>query len=422
MDFLQVHFLKKTEKKQPEMIYKEWGGKNPAAKSRLESADRTYCNFGWQTGDFPHFYAAIISTLKSNTKVNFIIPFEKEHDKGVLLDLSFALERFCNQEQKFVTVLVFENVGRAADRKLWEIIEASTSGSMGQNKQKIYGPMEATEHASEFVKKMKGGSTFTPAWQQLTRGNGNPLFQAYADACRKFSEDFFKSSQFSNDNFRGKAKFVCIWDRVVPLKGGANPQYNSSEAGNQQLCEKLLKDIPDLKAIFLVGTGFSSHTKKNISKVFDMGKFWEALPSIKGRLRQNGFFDYMTAMYNCDVVHVGMKSGGMDALGLLGQKVVFIETVHAHELIQERIEYFHTKHITFVDVHRLPSPEGKAIESIRYSEPIPAPQKGFLKPITSTIPKERISEVETLKATKSDKFGQRDLAMITAKVTAMFSS
>ncbi|MCE3607899.1 hypothetical protein LXA47_30490 [Massilia sp. P8910] len=388
---------------EPGAAYAAWAARFIVEASRIKSAYRTYCNFAWQTGDFPHFYAAIISSLsEGNDNVTLVIPAEEAVGKDIISDLWFALGSYCRESRKHVSVVLFEHMGRNTATK-WDVVLGVGT---------VFGPMEATRHASGFVATMKPGETFTPAWAGLIRGGDDGLFKTYGTACRAFSASFFSpSSGFNKEDFSGTSKFVCIWDRNVGLTG-ANPQYNSTAVGNDQLCQFLLRAIPDLKAVLLVGTGFSDGTR-SLSKVFDMGGFWSKLRGISGRMQQNGFFDYMTAMYDCDVVHVGMKSGGMDALGLLGQKVVFIDTKRAPEITRERVSLFRAHHFRAVGVDELPSPIGKAIDQIRDRR-----GAGVIK---TTIPPNLRDEVSTTAESKTSRFIDTDLDAIAVQVRALFS-
>ncbi|MDQ1832432.1 hypothetical protein [Massilia scottii] len=391
----------------PGAAYANWAAQFVVVASRIKSACRTYCNFAWQTGDFPHFYAAIISTLsEGNDNVTLVISAEEAVGQDIISDLWFALGSYCRESKKHVSVVMFEHMGRNTDTDWGAVLALDV--------RTVFGPMDATRHASGFVARMKSGETFTPAWAGLIRGGDDGLFKAYGAACRAFSASFFgPSSGFNKEEFSGTSKFVCIWDRTVSLTG-ANPQYNSTAEGNHQLCQALQNAIPDLKAVLLVGTGFTDVTRV-LPRVFDMGGFWSKLRGINGRLQQNGFFDYMTAMYDCDVVHVGMKSGGMDALGLLGQKVVFIDTNRTPKITRERVKLFNAHHFRAVGVDQLPSPVGKAIDQIRE-------EKGDTSVIKTTIPSNLLETVSTKAKSQTSGFQANDLDKIAVQVKMMFSA
>lgn len=73
----------------------------------------------------------------------------------------------------------------------------------------------------------------------------------------------------------------------------------------------------------------------------------------------------MTAFYDCNVVHVGMKSGGMDVLGLWGQKVVFINSMRSPAVTRQRVLAWETEHLKPVPISQMPTSLGKAIEDAR---------------------------------------------------------
>ncbi|TDN61268.1 hypothetical protein B0G77_4711 [Paraburkholderia sp. BL10I2N1] len=136
--------------------------------------------------------------------------------------------------------------------------------------------------------------------------------------------------------------------------------------------------------------------------------------SIMGRFQENGFFDYMTAFYDCDVVHLGMKSGGMDVLGIWGQKVVFIDSLRSRKVTKARVGAWTTKSPLPVPISEMPTSMGKAIEIARAKNP---------KSFKTTFSREKdVQAMETLAREQNldDLFNNEDLGRIASAVSQMF--
>lgn len=323
----------------------------------------------WQTGDFGHIYAAIVSNLLSEHKkaCAIIILQSGGGIQGILRDIEFALGSVCDRHHGNLVVFYTSNLKRDDGIKVISCVGKEVD-PLHLHGARVYSPYEATFMASDIVKAMQAGQPMTPVWADLARDGNSPQSQAYAVAVEKFTEEYLKRFEISS----GREKFVCLWSRTSGArteqspKGGANPQYDSSEESNHQLCEAIYRKIPTLKCIFIVGKdGFSAKTK-GLPYVFDLGAFWTKLSGVLGRFQENGFFDYMTAVYDCDIVHVGMKSGGIDVLGLWGQKAVFVDTINSPEPTTARVSAWgNDKILVPVPVGELPTPTGKAIDEIR---------------------------------------------------------
>jgi hypothetical protein len=314
----------------------------------------------WQTGDFPHVYAAAVRHYSVDSMTPFAILVVQAADFGtstLLADIRFAIEPICNQMNASFTLMhtnaISKNRAIAAMTELMKLDNARE-------------PYDATFWAETAVQSMTQGQPLTPVWGALVRGESPDHFKDYAHVCQSFIQAYVGKFGMST----GREQFVCLWGRTsgspTPKRalGGANPQYDSSERGNHQLCKAIKAGIPRLKAIFTVGDGFHFMTA-GLPYVFDLGAFWKRMGTVKGRFQENGFFDYMTAFYDCDVVHVGMKSGGMDTLGIWGQKVVFIDSIRSPEVTKGRVAAWSTPSLRPVPISEMPTPLGKAIEQAR---------------------------------------------------------
>ncbi len=315
----------------------------------------------WQTGDFGHVYAAAVRHFSSDAKTPFsilVLQAEGFSDKFILKDIEFAVGSVRTRCGGYFSLLHTTPISKnRAIAAMTELMKADNARE----------PFDATFWAEEAVKAMSHGQPLTEVWSALARSVDQEWYKGYNEICQSFMKDYVSKFGIS----LGRENFVCVWGRTsgAPLPGrplgGANPQYDSSELGNHQLCVDLHKGVnPQLKAIFTVGDGFHPMTKQ-LSYVFDLGEFWRRTNLVKGRFQENGFFDFMTAFYDCNVVHVGMKSGGMDVLGLWGQKVVFIDSMRSPAVTRQRVLAWETEHLKPVPISQMPTSLGKAIEDAR---------------------------------------------------------
>jgi hypothetical protein len=110
-----------------------------------------------------------------------------------------------------------------------------------------------------------------------------------------------------------------------------------------------------------------------------------------------------------------MKSGGMDTLGLWGQKVVFMDSEHSPEVTKGRVALWETQHLTSVPISQMPTSLGKAIEETRRP---PLTQEGADKKPKAF--KTTFSKPKDVKAMKDlafahkydDLFAEKDIAKI----------
>lgn len=376
----------------------------------------------WQTGDFGHVYAAIVSNMMSVTPraVGLIILRSGGGMTGLLNDIRFALKDLCERRKVKVVVMY------TADLKKENAIKIlSKAGNPKEplvlHYADVHDPYEATFMAKDIVLAMQPGQPMTPVWAELARGGASDQSKAYALAVEQFTKEYLEKFTASD----GREKFVCVWSRTSGMRmegrptGGANPQYDSSEESNHQLCTAIKARIPELKCIFIVGPdGFAAKTK-SLPYVFDLGAFWKKLAGVMGRFQENGFFDFMTAVYDCDVVHVGMKSGGMDVLGLWGQKVVFVDTIKSPEPTAARVGAWNNADLLVpVPVDQLPTKTGKAIDAIREDDK----EKGNTKTIRTSVSANQWAQVDARTDALADGFTKEGLQQVVDAVAKLLSA
>lgn len=318
----------------------------------------------WQTGDFCHIYAAAIhhfSVYPLRPFAILLVVAEEFGAAGLFNDIHFAIEPVLQVGNRFT---LYHTDPLA---KNWAMVGMSAVANL----ENARTPYDATFYAKEAVQQMAKGQPLSPVWADIVRGGEQVQSKAYNDICMSFMQEYIDRFGISS----GREKFICMWGRTSgapnptrPL-GGANPHYDSSEEGNFQLCAALYA-FCNVKAIFLVGDGFNEATMA-LPFVFNLGAFWKRSQrkGFMGRFQENGFFNYMTTFYDCDVVHVGMKSGGMDSLGLWGQKVVFMDSMTSPQVTTDRVEAWRTPSIVPLPISAMPTSMGKAIEAERRLDP-----------------------------------------------------
>ena len=375
----------------------------------------------WQSGDFCHIYAAAVRHYSVCPQIPFsmlVLQAAGFDDAFLIKDTEFAVGEVAKVWNCDFTLL---HTDAMTKERAVDLLGKLLNGDRTKNEpppENTRSPFEATFWAETAVKAMSQGQPLTEVWAALARKEDSDYYRAYAKACQSFMEEYVRRFGYSH----GREKFVCLWARTSgaptvsrPL-GGANPQYDSSERGNHQLCEAIWSASLGLKAIFTVGAGFDARTT-GLPYVFDLGAFWRRIEGIQGRFQENGFFDFMTAFYDCDVVHVGMKSGGMDALGLWGQKVVFVDGLRAPDVTKGRVAAWATEHIKPVEISQMPTPLGKAIEDDRAA----ASQRGERGFGTSFSRSAEVERMQDLAGTKADGFLPEDLNKIVAAVRGMLT-
>ena len=375
----------------------------------------------WQSGDFCHIYAAAVRHYSLSPQIPFsilVLQAAGFGDAALLKDTEFAVASVANVWNSDFTLLHTDAMSK--DRAV-DLLGKLLDGDRTKHEpppENTRSPFQATFWAAAAVKAMSNGQPLTEVLAALARQENSEYYRAYAAACQSFMQEYVAKFGIS----LGREKFVCLWARTSgaptpnrPL-GGANPQYDSSETSNHELCEAIYNAGLGLKAIFTVGGGFAARTK-GLPYVFDLGEFWRRIPGVQGRFQENGFFDFMTAFYDVDVVHVGMKSGGMDTLGLWGQKVVFIDGVRAPDITKGRVNAWATKHIQPVEIGEMPTPLGKAIEADREAAAVEQ-RRGFGTSFGKATEVERLQAVA---ANKTDGFERADLDKIVTAVRAMLT-
>ncbi len=404
--------------KQPELVGKSDEKSSSIQKDVFEAIQgydkaNIFVIGSWQTGDFGPIYAAAFCHYSDEPTKPFglvVLRSDGSQMQGLINDIKFAIARIA--EKIGGTFILFTTDSMEKDTAISVMAGLMKSG-------RVCEPYEATFMAEKAVKSMSLGEPLCDVWSALMKKEDSSHYKFYADICRAFTEDYISKFGMSY----GREQFICVWARTSGMPtpkrplGGANPQYDSSPTGLEQLCDALYKKTK-VKAIMLIDDGFNVATKAK-PYVFDLGQFWRKASGVMGRFQENGFFYYMTMFYDCDIVHVGMKSGGMDSLGLWGQKVVFIDSMGALKIpeITKRVEAWNTQTLKPVRVGQLPTGLGQAIEEQR-KEADGKKEKPFK---TTFATENKVNEMIERANKFFDGFQPEDLDKICIEVTTMLS-
>jgi hypothetical protein len=120
---------------------------------------------------------------------------------------------------------------------------------------------------------------------------------------------------------RGTARIIGkFWEQNNPDIDGSQPRV-----GAAQIFRKIweAQDVSDWNGVQL---------DQNQKHLHVIGKFWEDKNFFKNRLNQVRLFyilEKMIQVHNCGMVHVGMRSGGLDMFGFFGQNIIYLPALLA---------------------------------------------------------------------------------------------
>lgn len=149
----------------------------------------------------------------------------------------------------------------------------------------------------------------------------------------KFKLYEFMAGAFAKLNFDIRDNVVVLWSRQSGKAGGAHLELDSSFTGIRQLARALAKD----KRATIVLSGDESARLKLAAlasedlHIVDVSAMWERDlwqdPEIRKVkfLTQFAFYKYLADDYR--VIHLGMRSGMLESMALLGMEVFYLENL-----------------------------------------------------------------------------------------------
>lgn len=155
-----------------------------------------------------------------------------------------------------------------------------------------------------------------------------------------------------DESVTGK-KVAVIWSRFSGKKGGAHPEHDTSQEGMKQMVAALQNTFD---TIVIVGDRHPKHSIQkdqpwvpgpwaglqglhpdSKAKIVDLTEFWKgnahdkaALAEWGGNKRTGQFklYDHLNAQSQ-GLVHLGFRSGNLEAMALMGHKVGYMEQKHS---------------------------------------------------------------------------------------------
>lgn len=164
-------------------------------------------------------------------------------------------------------------------------------------------------------------------------------------------------------------KYLFLWVRLSGKMGGAHPELDSSRHGWQQIIDALPADITPV----IVGDRFKTPLVNKKGSLIDLVEFWNEIPfclykhsnfvGAEGRRAQFALFDYLVQT-GCRVCHLGMRSGVLESVALMGGGVIYMEQKNNPQ--RARIQELANSMGNYerLELKALPKRSGKLIDAV----------------------------------------------------------
>jgi hypothetical protein len=148
------------------------------------------------------------------------------------------------------------------------------------------------------------------------------------DTDTKFALYEFAGRKFRKTGFDIRKNILVLWSRQSGKRGGAHFELDTGYAGIRQLVDYF---APAKATVLLAGDeskGKLSEISTRYPQVIDIAEmwkdpFWQTHFANVPVLAQLAFFKFLAGDYN--VVHLGMRSGMLETMGLLGMETFYME-------------------------------------------------------------------------------------------------
>jgi hypothetical protein len=148
----------------------------------------------------------------------------------------------------------------------------------------------------------------------------------------KVAKANIKKYKLALDEQIGDRKCVMLWGRWSGQKGGAHKELDSHRKMIEQLVDTLHRNFSDRVLVFVgdpvIGKDDARRLVSDERNILYLGEFWkheEYGKDLNTRERQR-YFCGLFSREN-DAVSIGMRSGSLEGMALLGMRVVFIDDV-----------------------------------------------------------------------------------------------
>jgi hypothetical protein len=324
--------------------------KHELDECRVALAD-AYCLLSNQTGDLAHVVAVFHvkdEGKRRSTPKALIIVRSQHHDASAAMLTDLESCKFSDK----VTVILVGPMDKDRSIEVYNAIVATNR----TDEPIANPPSQATKDSSQMVRKIESTIPIRESWRRL-------LFTPEGEATEVCSQisNYCKVKVLDSGT-----PLVCVWTRKSGTRtasrptGGANPQFDSSNRGMAQICDSLSVKC----RILLIGPACDKVERHlHRADVIRLGEYWNDLPFRDlSRPEQTVLFYYLLTVAHCPLVHVGMKSGQMDMLGLWGQPTVYIEDNASPT--KQRSERWAGGRLSGAYVTKLPKKMGQAIRQV----------------------------------------------------------
>jgi hypothetical protein len=286
---------------------------------------------GYMTGDT--YTAAALLAADADTRIILLIDKEAS---GAQFDKSDQIRRIYSQTGVLGQITVIDITGRASIKDIWR--------QVGDANHKFFPPRQAPsgnlpDVARELIDAKPSGEwphTITHVTHALADQWGPEACNAVArawSAARLPAEKrdrvrAFISRTFNHSTLSGNV--VALWSRQSGKRGGAHAELDSSFEGIRQLAE-LFTQGDAAATVLLCGDERNAKMESiaaSMPRVFSIAEIWKDPDWIRefgnqSFLAQLAFFQYLSE--TSKVVHIGMRSGMLEPMALLGMQVFYLE-------------------------------------------------------------------------------------------------
>lgn len=138
---------------------------------------------------------------------------------------------------------------------------------------------------------------------------------------------------------------VVLWGRESGRDGGMHPEHDHSYTGMRQIVEACAAEDPPCQVI--VAGDYREKETATRQAIQDnaivIGKYWDDVPLFKNRQYQVRLFYVLKKMLKVRerrLVHVGMRSGGLDMFGFSGQKTIYVSRAAGDQRMEPVVQQF----------------------------------------------------------------------------------
>ncbi len=294
---------------------------------------------GYMSGDT--YAASAYLSVDPGARIVLVKDTKEPQDKTDAVTMKFYRE--CGLEGRVVPIDISGTPVKVKD--LWREIDGKFKANAAAPAKITFAgnPGTLPQLLSYLYYTVAPGNSWPRAITAVTGLLAN-AFESKPDASAKAVADLWKIGKFSTDmkfalweyagtkfaktGFNIRENIVAIWSRQSGKKGGAHIELDSSYQGIRQLVDYF---APAKATVVLAGDERNGKLAEiasgygQVVNVAEMWKddFWKTNFAGVSVLAQMAFFKFLAEGF--EVIHVGMRSGMLETMALLGMKVFYME-------------------------------------------------------------------------------------------------